>query len=88
VPIVIYPLFVQIPALVYLGLWFLLQLWSGVSAFGQGPAAGGIAWWAHIGGFVAGIVLLKLLVRPEPQQLPGPARHLVYPALPARGHWR
>ena len=92
IPIVIYPLFVQIPALVYLGIWFLLQLWSGVSAFGQaaggGAATGGIAWWAHVGGFLAGIVLLKLMLPPEPEQLPGPARHYLYPKVPARGSWR
>lgn len=89
IPIVFYPLFVHIPALVYLGLWFLLQLASGIQAFGQEPgAAGGIAWWAHVGGFVAGIVLLKLLLPPEPEQLPGPARHFIYPAPPSMGHWR
>ncbi len=90
IPIVFYPLFVHIPALVYLGIWFLLQLTSGIQAFGQVAAgeAGGIAWWAHVGGFLAGMFLLKLLVRPEPEQLPGPARHFIYPVPPARGHWR
>jgi membrane associated rhomboid family serine protease len=56
--------FVEIPALVYLPIWFLLQLFSGVSSLqvAEGaPAAGGVAWWAHIGGFVAGPLLLLLL---------------------------
>ncbi|MEO8277795.1 MAG: rhomboid family intramembrane serine protease [Thermoanaerobaculia bacterium] len=88
IPIVIYPLFVQLPALVFLGLWFLLQLWSGVSAFGQGPGAGGVAWWAHVGGFLTGMLLLKAMISPEPEQLPGPVRHFVYPELPVRGRWR
>jgi membrane associated rhomboid family serine protease len=89
IPIVFYPLFVHIPALVYLGIWFLLQLTSGISAFGQKAAeAGGIAWWAHVGGFLAGIVLLKTLLPPEPEQLPGPARHFIYPMPPAQGRWR
>ncbi|MCS6801969.1 MAG: rhomboid family intramembrane serine protease [Chloroflexota bacterium] len=47
---------VPIPALVMLGLWFLLQLWGGVSEFGQ-LSTGGVAFWAHVGGFVAGMVL-------------------------------
>lgn len=63
--------FVQIPAIVYLPIWFLLQVFSGVSSLrvAEGAAAGGVAWWAHIGGFVAGPLLLLLLGgrrRPEP----------------------
>jgi membrane associated rhomboid family serine protease len=49
---------VALPALVLLGLWFALQLFSGVAG-----AAGGIAFWAHIGGFVAGVGLIKLFER-------------------------
>lgn len=55
--------FIEIPALVYLPVWFLLQLFSGVSSMrvAEGAAAGGVAWWAHIGGFIAGPLLLLLL---------------------------
>ena len=89
IPIVFYPLFVHIPAMAYLGIWFLLQLGSGIQAFGQAAGeAGGIAWWAHVGGFLAGLVLLKVLLPPEAEQLPGPARHFLYPVPPTRGHWR
>lgn len=49
-----------VPAIVVLGLWFLLQLFSGVMSLG-GPDVGGVAFWAHIGGFVAGVVMAKLL---------------------------
>ena len=88
IPIVFYPLFVHIPALVYLGIWFLLQLTSGLSAFGPAAGeAGGVAWWAHVGGFVAGIVLVWVLTPPEAEQLPGPARHFIYPVPPPRGRW-
>jgi membrane associated rhomboid family serine protease len=54
---------IEVPAWVYLPIWFLLQLFSGVSSLGaaEDAAAGGVAWWAHIGGFVAGPVLLLLL---------------------------
>lgn len=46
-----------IPALAFLGLWFLEQLVSGVGALSAlGAAAGGVAWWAHIGGFIFGLV--------------------------------
>lgn len=50
-----------IPAWIMLGLWFLLQLFGGVST---PTASGGVAYWAHAGGFVAGVVLtLPLLIR-------------------------
>ena len=51
-----------VPASIVLGLWFVLQLFSGFLALG-GPDVGGVAFWAHIGGFVAGVVMAKLLVR-------------------------
>ena len=56
---------VEVPAFVYLPLWFLLQLASGVATVNTAQAsAGGTAWFAHIGGFVAGPLLL-LLLRPR-----------------------
>ncbi len=58
IPIIIFPLFVNIPAVIYLGIWFLSQFISGVATVGQG--GGGIAFWAHAGGFVAGMVVLPL----------------------------
>lgn len=52
---------VEIPALVFLGLWFLLQFLGGAASLGRSSSAGGVAWWAHIGGFLAGILLLMVL---------------------------
>ncbi|MEO8272727.1 MAG: rhomboid family intramembrane serine protease [Chloroflexota bacterium] len=52
----------EVPALVVLGYWFALQLISGVGAFGAETAQGGVAFFAHIGGFVLG-VLVGLLLR-------------------------
>lgn len=52
---------VEIPAVVFLGLWFLLQFLSGTASLGRAAAAGGVAWWAHVGGFIAGMVFLKVL---------------------------
>lgn len=57
-PIVVIPLFFEIPAFVFLGLWFLMQF---LNAVGDGGA--GIAWWAHVGGFVIGALLLRFMVR-------------------------
>jgi membrane associated rhomboid family serine protease len=50
----------MLPAGIVLGLWFVLQFFSGVLSLG-GPDVGGVAFWAHIGGFVAGMVMAKLL---------------------------
>ncbi|OAN40524.1 rhomboid family intramembrane serine protease [Chloroflexus islandicus] len=61
VPVFFLPLLFEIPAVVYLGLWFISQLANGVfSIFIDVQAMGGVAWWAHIGGFVAGLVLAPL----------------------------
>jgi rhomboid family protein len=57
IPIIIIPWFVEIPAVFFLGFWFLIQVFN---ASAHGGAAGGIAWWAHIGGFVGGMLLLKI----------------------------
>lgn len=53
---------VRLPALLFLGLWFVLQLFSGVAGLGM-EAMGGVAWFAHIGGFIAGIVLINIFRR-------------------------
>jgi membrane associated rhomboid family serine protease len=55
---------IRLPALYLLGVWFLLQFFSGIGSLG--PAAqttGGVAYWAHVGGFVAGVVLVALYLK-------------------------
>jgi membrane associated rhomboid family serine protease len=61
-PIFILFYLVEVPAYVFLGLWFLLQILRGYSDFmsGVGGATGGVAWWAHVGGFFAGMILIWL----------------------------
>jgi membrane associated rhomboid family serine protease len=60
----IFPLFVEIPAVFYLGFWFLSQLFNGALAVvSDMQTFGGIAWWAHVGGFIAGLLLGPLLAR-------------------------
>jgi len=62
VPIVFIPLFFSIPAVAFAGIWFFMQLIQGASElFSPLQLGAGIAWWAHIGGFVAGWVLLAAL---------------------------
>ena len=71
IPILIFPLFIEIPAFFFLGLWFFMQLFN--AALGGG--ASGIAWWAHIGGFVFGIMALKTLVSFPQTGFGGSLRH-------------
>ncbi len=60
---------VEIPAIVFLGFWFLMQLVSGVGALAASAGdVGGIAFWAHVAGFIAGAALIKLLARPVPPE--------------------
>jgi membrane associated rhomboid family serine protease len=47
----------QVPALIVIGLWFVLQLFSGIGSLANTAQTGGVAYMAHIGGFVAGLVL-------------------------------
>jgi membrane associated rhomboid family serine protease len=62
VPLFIIWFTVRIPALVFIGLWFLIQFLSGVESLGLPASAnmGGVAWWAHIGGFLLGAILAKV----------------------------
>ncbi len=61
-PIFIFIQIFVLPAPVFLGIWFLFQTFSGVSASAAGDASG-VAWWAHIGGFVAGALVAVLVGR-------------------------
>jgi membrane associated rhomboid family serine protease len=58
IPILFIPFLVHLPAFLYLGFWFLIQVFSGTLSFASHGTGGGVAWWAHIGGFVTGMVLL------------------------------
>jgi membrane associated rhomboid family serine protease len=59
VPIFIIPLFLPIPAIIYIGIWFLGQLLSGTTSLMLSDTAIGIAFWAHIGGFIGGLLMVK-----------------------------
>ena len=49
--------FIRIPAILLLGFWFLLQFVGGVGSLGPSAQAGGVAYWAHIGGFIFGVIV-------------------------------
>ena len=65
IPIFFYPFFVELSAFFFIGYWFVLQVFSGTLSLTFHSAQGGVAWWAHIGGFVLGIALLPLLRKKE-----------------------
>ena len=73
VPIGFFITSIALPAWTMLLYWMALQFLGGLVAKSEG---GGVAFWAHIGGFVAGVVLVKLFARPD------------YVAAHQRGHWR
>ncbi len=62
VPVGFFLMSIALPAWTMLVYWFLIQLLGGFASIGR---AGGVAFWAHVGGFVAGLVLVKLFARPE-----------------------
>ncbi|QDT52057.1 Rhomboid family protein [Caulifigura coniformis] len=73
VPIFIFPIFFVVPATVFLGLWFLMQFLQGTSSL-MSQEAGGVAWWAHIGGFGAGYLIAGRLGHSSICRPPNPVR--------------
>ncbi|WP_038056189.1 rhomboid family intramembrane serine protease [Thermodesulfobacterium hydrogeniphilum] len=63
VPIFFFPLFFEIPAFLYLGYWLLIQLYSGLFALALPDSFGGIAWFAHLGGFIFGALGYKFFCK-------------------------
>jgi membrane associated rhomboid family serine protease len=61
-PILFFPFFFEVPAVFYMAIWFSTQLFSGTLAVIGPGQVGGIAWWAHIGGFIGGMLLCWLFV--------------------------
>jgi membrane associated rhomboid family serine protease len=76
--IVIFFRIVNVPAWILLGLWFAMQVLSGLE---RSPGTPGVAFWAHVGGFVAGVVLVTLL-RPRGLPLLQPQRSRAFVTLP------
>ena len=57
---------VEVPALLYLGFWFVFQLWSGGYSVVEPETGGGVAFFAHIGGFVFGLATVHLIAQRRP----------------------
>ena len=60
-PIFMFIQLVEIPAVFYLLVWFAVQLYAGITSGAQGPLVGGVAWWAHVGGFLFGVAAAPIL---------------------------
>ena len=60
-PILFFPAIFHLPAVIYTGLWFAFQVAWGIADFSLTKGVGGIAWWAHIGGFLAGLALIAAI---------------------------
>jgi membrane associated rhomboid family serine protease len=71
VPIFFFIQLIEVPAILFLGLWFLMQFLQGVGSIAQatGEPGGGVAFWAHIAGFAAGLVTVHVFRRPERQRV-------------------
>ncbi len=64
IPILIFPWIVELPSIVFLGIWFAVQLLSGLAGSMSGGQAESVAFWAHAGGFVAGLALARVFLPP------------------------
>src|SRR2546421_2839544 len=82
-PILFFPFFFELPAATYLLFWFLSQVFSGTLAGLSPESVGGVAWWAHVGGFVAGAAHRPRFLRPLRSRTP--PRGAGRPTLP--GGW-
>jgi membrane associated rhomboid family serine protease len=72
IPIFFFGGFIRLPAILYLGVWFVMQIFSGFSSFviGSGTDASGVAWWAHVGGFLFGMLCVRAFVKKTYNSLP------------------
>lgn len=62
VPIFLFMQLIEIPAFVFLGFWFFIQFFNGALSIRSAQMYGGVAWWAHIGGFIVGLYLINILL--------------------------
>ncbi len=69
IPIFFFFTTIRVPAVIFLGIWFFTQFFSGLAAVGS-VTMGGIAWWAHIGGFVFGLLAVRSFLFRKPPAMP------------------
>ena len=70
IPLIFVPWFIEIPAVFYLGIWLVTQIYFGISSLPSSGVMGGVAWWAHIGGFVFGLLFHRLFLQRAPKIYP------------------
>jgi len=68
VAVMMFYFFTEVPAIIALGIWFAFQLISGLGILGSGAQEGGVAYGAHIGGFIAGLILIKFFTIGRPRR--------------------
>ena len=61
VPLFIFIQVIELPAIVVLGFWFVIQFFNGAISITASTTGAGVAWWAHIGGFAAGVIILCII---------------------------
>ena len=61
VPLFIFIQVIELPAIVVLGFWFVIQFFNGATSITASTSGAGVAWWAHIGGFAAGIIIFYII---------------------------
>ena len=61
VPMFVFIQVMELPAIVVLGFWFVIQFFNGAATITASTSGAGVAWWAHIGGFAAGVIILYIM---------------------------
>jgi membrane associated rhomboid family serine protease len=61
VPLFVFIQVMELPAMVVLGFWFVIQFFNGAATITASTSGAGVAWWAHIGGFAAGVIILYIM---------------------------
>ncbi len=61
VPLFVFIQVMELPAMVVLGFWFVIQFFNGAASITASTSGAGVAWWAHIGGFAAGVIILYIM---------------------------
>ena len=61
VPLFVFIQVMELPAIVVLGFWFVIQFFNGAATITASTSGAGVAWWAHIGGFAAGVIILYIM---------------------------
>ena len=84
-----FPLFFELPAVLFIGFWALSQLFSGTLSLAYQGNIGGVAWWGHVGGFAAGILLQFFFVkRGNGYRLPSRDEYHIESAWVPTNYWR